>query len=98
GLDHPKLGTLEHQPRPAASELRDGIVGQFLLAGIDAAEYLFHFLLERRWRFAAPLRLEATPVKTVIPRLRRVVEDVRAVGPARGHDHDLIERQIGQLS
>jgi hypothetical protein len=37
------------------------------------------------------------PIKTVIPRLRRVVEDAPAVGLADRGGHNLVERQIGEL-
>jgi hypothetical protein len=53
------------QPCPAASELRQGTVGQFFFAGIEAAECGFHFVLQDRGRFAATLGLETTPREIV---------------------------------
>src|ERR1700722_5137686 len=50
-----ELGTPPPPPGPAASKLGDRVIRQLFLAGVDASECGFHFVLERcRW-FAASL-------------------------------------------
>jgi hypothetical protein len=97
GLEHFELGTLLHQPHPAASELSEGSGSQMSLTGIDAAECCFNLVLMGRWWLAAASGFETSPVKVVIPHLRRVVENARAVCPGRGFDYDALQRQLGKL-
>jgi hypothetical protein len=95
GPEHFELGTILHQPHPAASELCEGSGNQFFLADIDAAEYRFNLVLKGRWRLAAAFGFETSPVNAVISRLRRVVKDARAVRAGRGFDYDALQRQLG---
>src|ERR1700722_5006226 len=96
-LDDFELIAILSEPRPAAAELLDRRMQQFLFAPLDAAERRLHQTLEDcRWLAAAP-RLETSPVKRVIPYLRCIVENGGLVRVTRRRPDDLLERLVCQL-
>src|SRR5882762_8686482 len=94
---HFETDVIAYQPCPPTAEMTDRDIGKFFLARFYAAERGFHFCLEGRGWFPTALRFKTAPIERMIPSLGRIVEDVRAVGVARGSKHYPLKRQIREF-
>src|SRR5262249_12071553 len=92
GVHHLEPALIEHEPCPAAAELRGGRALELRDEGIEAAEIDDDARTELAGGLAAAAGLETAPEEAVVPGLRAAIEDPRP-GRVAGHfAQDLLER------
>ena len=75
GLNNLQFVVLQHQPGPAAAELREAGIFQLISELVISTQVCVDFFRNGASRYSTTRRLHRVPVKCVIPDLGRIVED-----------------------
>jgi len=70
---------------------------QFLFAGFQAAERRLYLFFKGSGRFASTVRLQALPVKGVVPALSCIIEDRGLVRLSGSGGDDFFQGEIGKF-